>query len=67
MSLNNNKYIKSHKEYPLTKVIIPAHLQEKDKKQKIIEINKGKIVDVNKEKEKERIYNFLDYFNIIDK
>ena len=67
MSLNNNKYIKSHKEYPLTKVIIPAHLQEKDKKQKIIEINKENIVDINKEKEKERINNFLDYFNIIDK
>ena len=44
MSLNNNKYIKSHKEYPLTKVIIPAHLQEKDKKQKII-INELKNLD----------------------
>ena len=67
MSQNNvNENIKSYKEYPLTKVIIPAHLQEKQKKSKIININKGKkIVDTNKEKE--RIDNFLEYFDIIGK
>ena len=61
---NDNKIIESYKEYPLTKVIIPMHLQEKQKKSKKIQINKEKIVDTNKEKA--RIKNFLEYFNIID-
>lgn len=55
--------------YPKTKIILPFHLREEVKKQKVIlnNNNKNKSDNIKYEVEKNRINNFLDLYNIQDK
>jgi len=53
------------KDYPMTKIIIPAHLKEDDAKKRKAYI-KEKEVGLNYEKEKKRIDKFLEMLDIKD-
>ena len=68
MSYNSDlKFKNIGKEYPLTKIILPPHLREEQKKTKIISINKSKSNNINNQIEKKRIDDFLELYNIKDK
>ena len=65
MSFRNNNFNNMNNDYPKTKIILPPHLREITKKEKIISINNiDKRKNINQEKEKERMDDFLKLFNI---